>query len=172
MKWTLISIGILAILVLGMWIVGARLPKEHVATRVARYRQPPEAVWAAIVAIEEMPGWRKELKSIARRPDVDGRPSWVETSSQGVLPFVVVDWEPPRRMVTQIDDPNLPFGGTWTFEIAPTAGGSTLRITERGEVYPAFFRFLARFVFGYTGTIETYLVSLGSKFGEKVEPEP
>ncbi len=172
MKWTLISIGILAILVLGMWIVGAWLPKEHVATRAARYRQPPAAVWAAIVAIEEMPGWRKELKSIARRPEVDGKPSWVETSSQGVLPFVVVDWDPPRRMVAKIDDPKLPFGGTWTYELAPAAGGSTLRITERGEVYPAFFRFLAHFVFGYTGTIETYLKSLGSKFGEKVEPEP
>jgi polyketide cyclase/dehydrase/lipid transport protein len=168
--WVLISIAILVLSIFGMWIIGARLPKGHVATRAARFRQPPEVVWGALVAVEEMPSWRKELKAIERRPDVNGRPSWIETSSQGVLPLVVVEWDPPRRMVAKIEDPQLPFGGTWTYEIGPVDGGSMLRITERGEVYPALFRFLARFVFGYTRTIESYLRSLGSRFGETIDP--
>jgi hypothetical protein len=33
------------------------------------------------------------------------------------------------------------------------------------------FRFMARFLFGYTGSIETYLRDLGAKFGEPVAIE-
>ena len=33
-----------------------------------------------------------------------------------------------------------------------------------------FFRFMSRYVFGYTATIETYLVDLGHKFGEETTP--
>ncbi len=49
-------------------------------------------------------------------------------------------------------------------------GDATLRITERGEIRSAFFRFMARFIFGYTSTMETYLRDLGTKFGEVVTP--
>ena len=55
-------------------------------------------------------------------------------------------------MVTRIADPHLPFGGTWTYEIAPTETGSTLTITEKGEVYNPVFRFVSRYLQGYTAT--------------------
>jgi hypothetical protein len=70
-------------------------------------------------------------------------------------------------LVTRIADPKLPFGGTWTFEIAPDSDGATLRITERGYVTNPFFRFMSRFVFSQTSTMETYLKSLAKKFGEE-----
>ena len=44
--------------------------------------------------------------------------------------------------------------------------GNSLRIREDGGIYNPLFRFLARFVFGYSGTIDTYLKSLAKKFGE------
>ena len=60
----------------------------------------------------------------------------------------------------------------WTFEIAPVSGGGAeLRITEDGEIYNVIFRFMARFVFGYTASIERYLRDLGAKFGQGVEIE-
>jgi len=68
--------------------------------------------------------------------------------------------EPPRVLVARIADPKLPFGGTWTYEITPDAGGSRLTITENGEIYNPLFRFMARFIFGYEGTIQSYLSSL------------
>jgi hypothetical protein len=67
--------------------------------------------------------------------------------------------------VTRVADPDQPFGGTWTFDIGPDSGGARLTITERGEVYNPVFRFIARFVFGYTATIEGYLRSLREKLG-------
>jgi hypothetical protein len=46
-------------------------------------------------------------------------------------------------------------------------GFTAVRITENGEVGNPVFRFMARFVFGYTATIDTYLIALGQKFGEQ-----
>ena len=42
-----------------------------------------------------------------------------------------------------------------------------MRIREDGEIYNPLFRFLARFAFGYNGTIDTYLKSMAKKFGEQ-----
>jgi hypothetical protein len=61
--------------------------------------------------------------------------------------------------VLQIANPALPFGGTWTYEVRPTPHGSTLTITEDGEIYNPLFRVMARFVFGYEGTMAAYLAA-------------
>ena len=172
MKVILIIVGILVGLVALMWIIGALLPKEHVASRMASYKQPPEKIWEAITNAEAMPSWRKDVKSVKRLPEKDGKPAWVETSSMGEMPLQVEVWEPQRRLVCRIADPKLPFGGTWTYELTPADGGTTLRITENGEVYPALFRFMSRFIFSYTATMESYLKALGTKFGEEVTPQP
>ena len=169
MKWALMIIGVLVILVVAVWVIGASLPKEHVASRKARFGQSPETVWAAITNVDGFTAWRKDVKSVKRLPDEDGKAGWVETMDMGEIPLRVEESTPPRRLVTRIADPNLPFGGTWTFEIAPEGNGATLRITESGEVRPALFRFMARYIFGHTATVEAYLKALGAKFGEKVE---
>lgn len=106
------------------------------------------------------------MKSIKHMPDQNGMPAWVETSDSGTIPFETLVSQPPSKLVIRIADPKLPFGGTWTYEITPVAGGSRLRIREDGEVYNPVFRFLTRFVFGYYGTMDTYLKSLAKKFGE------
>lgn len=107
------------------------------------------------------------MQKVEPLPSKDGRPAWRETDQHGqVIPFEVIEWNPRQKLVTRIADPNLPFGGTWTFELEPSHSGTTLRITERGVVNNPIFRFMARFVFGYTATMEEYLHSLGKKFGD------
>ena len=83
--------------------------------------------------------------------------------------MMIMTSDPPHRLVSQIVD-NKSFGGTWTYEITSTASGCEFTITERGEIYNPIFRVFARFAFGYTATMETYLKQLGTKFGEVVEP--
>jgi hypothetical protein len=76
---------------------------------------------------------------------------------------------PPRRMVTRIADPDLPFGGGWTFELEPAdgpQGGTSVRITEDGEVYNPVFRFVSRFVLGHTRSMERYLADLQAQAGQ------
>ena len=76
-----------------------------------------------------------------------------------------VEMTPPRKLVNRIAGSELPFGGSWTFAVEPLADGATLRITENGYVTNPVFRFVSRFVLGYTTEIEKYLRSLAKKFG-------
>ncbi len=172
MKWVLIILGALVVLMAVVWAIGAALPREHTATRIARYKQPPEKIWAAITEIDAFPQWRKDMKSVKRMAERDDKPAWVETLSMGEMPLRVQEWSAPVRMVVRIDTDDLPFGGAWIYEIAPAEGGATLRITENGFVKPPLFRFMSRYVFGYASTLEQYLKDLGKKFGEEATPQP
>jgi uncharacterized protein YndB with AHSA1/START domain len=155
--------GLLLLIALMGWL----LPKDHLATRIGRYHQPPEAIWKAITDVDAMPSWREGLQGVEHLPDRNGLPAHLETTSSGRVPMETMEMTAPEKLVTRIADPKLPFGGTWTFEIAPTAEGATLRITERGYVTNPFFRFMSRFVFRQTSTMEIYLKSLAKKFGEE-----
>ena len=167
MKWVLWVFVVLAGILMLVALIGWLLPKAHTVTREARFHQPPEMIWKAITDIDAMPTWRQGLKSVKRLPNANGRLAWAETTDSGTLPYETVVSQPPAKLVARIADPKLPFGGTWTYEITPVAGGSSLRIREDGEIYNPVFRFLSRFVFGYSGTIDTYLKSLAKKFGEQ-----
>lgn len=77
---------------------------------------------------------------------------------------------PNKRLVTRIVDRDLGYGGSWTYEFAPEPEGTLAIITENGEVPNIFFRFISRYIFGPTSTLDKYLRTLGEKFGEPVEP--
>ena len=167
MKGMLAIFSVLGGILLLIALIGWRLPKTHNVTREAQFHQPPEAIWKAVSDIDGMPRWRQGLKTVKHLPDKNGLPSWVETSASGTIPFETVVSEPPSKLIVRIADPKLPFGGTWTYEISPAVVGSSLRISEDGEIYNPFFRFLSRFVFGYSATMDAYLKSLARKFNEK-----
>ena len=69
-------------------------------------------------------------------------------------------------MTSRIADAKLPFGGSWTYEIAPgvTRDLTTLRITENGEVYNPVFRFVSKFVMGHSATIDKYLAAVATRY--------
>jgi uncharacterized protein YndB with AHSA1/START domain len=167
MKIVLWLFVILAGMLILIAAIGWLLPKNHVVTRIGRYHQPAKAIWSAITDVEAMPNWRAGLQSVTRLPDRNGLPAHLEITSNGKIPFETIEMTAPQKLVTRIADPKLPFGGTWTFEIAPVPDGATLRITERGYVTNPLFRFMSKFVFGQTSTMETYLNSLAKKFGEQ-----
>ena len=144
-------------------LVGWLMPVQHRASRQATFHASPESVWELITKVEAFPSWRSDVKTVQRLPDRDGRMVWVEEGSNGRITFAVERAEAPRLLVTRIADPDLPFGGTWTYEISPTATGSTLTITEDGEIYNPLFRVMSRFVFGYESTMAAYLAAAGKR---------
>jgi hypothetical protein len=170
MKWVILTGGTLFLLVALMALIGALLPVKHNASRKSRFARAPEAIYPVLAG---PPDWRADVKASGALPEKNGRKQWWEQDKHGQkIAYELVEDSPPTRRVVRIADRGLPFGGAWTVEIAPhAAGGSEVRITEAGEVYNVFFRFLSRFVFGYAGAIEGYLRDLGKKFGEAVKIE-
>jgi uncharacterized protein YndB with AHSA1/START domain len=167
MRWILLAAALLVALVGLATLVGGVLPKNHVVTRTARLRRPPEDVWSVIADFAAGPSWRRGLRAVERLPDRDGHAVWKKVDRRGqALPLEIVEEHPPRRMVARIADDSLPFGGTWTYEVAPASGGSMLTVTERGVVRNPLFRFVARFLIGHTATIDGYLEALSPRFGE------
>jgi len=169
MMWIVIVVAVLLGVPALVALVGSLLPKGHSAARRATFRQSPEALWRVLTDYAAMPSWRTDLRAIERLPDRDGHAVFQETDRHGQkLLLETIEAVPPRRLVGRIADPKLPFGGTWTYEITPAAGGTMLTITEDGEIYNPIYRFVARFIVGYTGTMAAYLKALAAKFGEQV----
>ena len=170
MRSLLVFLCMLVALLVAIVVIGALLPNSHVAHSTAMYSAKPDAVWTAISDYKSYPQWRSDVRSVDVLPPKNGNPSWREHGSNGDIAYEIVESRPPMRLVTHIADPNLPFGGTWEYDLQPApGGGSVLTITEHGEVYNPVFRFMSKFVFGHAATLEKFLRSLGRKFGEEVE---
>lgn len=144
MKWALIGLAALAALVAVIAGVGALLPREHVASRTLTTRRPAQDLWVLV-----------------------SNPAFAKEATGQDLPVETIESVPPTKLVTRIADPNQPFGGTWTFAIAPTPGGSTLTITERGWVSNVVFRFVSKFIMGHHATMDTYLKNVAKRLNEE-----
>ena len=57
MKWVFLIVGGLVVLVALMALIGAMLPRGHRATRQARYRQKPEAIYFTLAGPVD---WRSD----------------------------------------------------------------------------------------------------------------
>ena len=169
MKWLLVVLAVVVVIIVVIITIGFALPKRHTAAVRARYSQPRDSLYGAIVDVESGPSWRTGMK----RVDVMKREplTWKETASWGELTMVMDEAVPSTRVVSRIADESGGFGGVWTYEIAGDANGSVLTITEDGEVFSPVFRFMSKFVFGHYKALETYARDLGRRFGEDVAPE-
>jgi uncharacterized protein YndB with AHSA1/START domain len=164
MKILFVSLGGLAVLVGVVIGVGLLLPVKHRVSRQATFPASPESLFTVITKVEAFPSWRSTVKKVVVVTSAPEKLSWRETGSDGAILYVADQLTMPTRLVTRIADEALPFGGAWTYELTPSAQGTTLRITEDGEVYNPLFRFMSRFVFGHTATLDTYLRDLGKRY--------
>jgi uncharacterized protein YndB with AHSA1/START domain len=160
MKIALYVVAGLVVLVLIVVVVGYTLPQAHTASRQVTLAAPPARVFALIATPADYPKWRSDVTSVEILPPEGGKERFREQGSNGPLLMRVEERVPDTRLVTVIADTTLPFGGKWTYEVAPSGTGTTLRITEDGEVYNPVFRFMSRFVFGHTATLDAYLAAV------------
>jgi hypothetical protein len=138
----------------------------------ASFRQSPERLFDAIADIPAAVSWRSGMKSSELlAPAPDGTARFRQVDRNGAITYRIEASERPSRFVTRIDDPALPFGGTWSISIVADGDAAKVQIVEDGEIRSSLFRFFARYVFGYYGSAESYLAALGKKFGEQVRVE-
>jgi len=170
MKWLLIVVGLIAALVGGVILIGMFLPQNHTAARTVHLSASTDSVWSLITDVEQQPVWRKdvsEVETMSREPVL----RWRETTGGDRITYEATASERPSHFVARIADKSLPFGGSWDYRLQPNGTGTTLTITENGEVYNPLFRFVSRYVMGHTGTIDKYLTALAARTGDKYVPE-
>jgi hypothetical protein len=136
--WGSAGIGTLVALIAIIVLIGAMLPVAHHVTKSAVFSAPQQKLWDLAIA------------NFHRTNDGS---------------YAIVDQDPPQRLVTAIVKKGLPFGGRWTFHFEPAAGGTKLTITEDGEIYNPFFRFVSRFILGYEGSIDAFFAALHEAAG-------
>jgi uncharacterized protein YndB with AHSA1/START domain len=159
-RWVFWTAGGLAVLVAVIVFAGYMLPVGHVATHTRVIAAPPDRIAAVLSDVTRFPEWRKDVDRVEV---VSSAPlTWREHSGSDRITFEITDNGLPDRLVTRIADRDLPFGGTWTWALAPEGNGTRVTITEHGEVYNPIFRVMSRFVFGHTATMDQYLADLNA----------
>ena len=165
-------VGGLVLLVGIMALIGSLLPKTHDASRSIVLRKSPQDVYAVVRNFASTPKWRADVKQVDVEATDGGPVYFREVGKHDTINYELIEDVPAQRMVTKIRDTDLGFGGQWTYTFTPENGGTRVTIREDGEVSNVLFRFMSRYVFGHTSTIDTYLTSLAKHLGEpEVTPQ-
>lgn len=164
----LIILGLL--LAGGMYLYGRSLPGEHVARSTIVLVAPADSVFALIRNVGSTPTWWSDMRS-SRRLSGYPRETWEEDmGAAGVLHIEITQVSPPRQIVTTIvDTEEAGWGGVWTYDIASSATGTELTITEEGYIDSPIYRVIMKFI-GVHRSMDSYLRSLGAHFGEPANP--
>ncbi len=142
-------------------VMGSRVPVAHTVTVSETIPASQEKVWSLITDTAAQPNWRTGLKSIHPLPSEHGATCWAEVESGMTMPLCADVREAPMRQVVRIADPKLPFGGTWTYVLAPMGENATqVTITENGTTGPMMWRFVDHYILHEDGEIKQYLSDL------------
>jgi uncharacterized membrane protein len=171
-KLLLILLAAVVALVLIVLVIGALLPKNHVVSRHIVLRRPLGEVYQVVRDFGSAPTWRPDLERVEMISTGDNRVKFREHGKQGAVTYDLIEDQRNEKIVTRIADQDLGYSGTWTYTFKNEDGGTRVEITEAGDVSNIFFRFVSRFVFGQSRTMEKYLAALGRKFSAEVSPQP
>jgi uncharacterized protein YndB with AHSA1/START domain len=168
MRYVYMAVGAIVALVVIVAVIGWMLPVKHRASVARVYQATPASLFSLVTDVSAFPSWRTGVSRVDTLPDENGHRRWKEITKNGPpITFMVERVVPDRVLLGRIADTNLPFGGSWSYELTPAAAGQTkLTITEDGEVYNPIFRFVSRFVMGHEATINQYLSDVGKRFRE------
>ena len=164
-------IAVVALLAAVFALVGSQLPKAHVASRSVFLHQSPQSVYTVVRDFGSAPTWRSDVKRIEVEPQQSGPLHFREEGKHGTVNYELAEDVPNERMVTRILDKDLGYSGKWIFVFAAESGGTRVAITEDGEVSNVLFRFMSRYIFGQTASLDSYLTSLAKRFGENATPQ-
>jgi hypothetical protein len=158
MRWLVWIAALLVAIVVAVYAIGSVLPSEHVARVERLVPHAPDEVARFIRDVRGYERWRGvKVEILSEAP---GRIRYRAANGDDAISFELNEQPGGRRFTSTILDQDLPFDGSWTFDLAPEGDATRVTIEERGRVKDPLFRFLSRFVFGHTSTMETYLDAL------------
>lgn len=165
MKWLIRVVAVVVVIVGMAYALGSRLPETHTATGSRILAASPEQIWGVITDIGRFPEWRPGVDEVEIVSSRGGHTVWRERGSDGDMTFEVVEATPYFKLVTKIADEDLPYGGTWTYQIVQSPQGTRITITEEGEIGSPFFRLFFRYFMEEDGTLRRYLNALEDRLG-------
>jgi uncharacterized protein YndB with AHSA1/START domain len=140
------SVGLTVLAGLFFYLVGRAEPERHKATLSFTLSKPRPVVWAALTDYAALPTWWPAVKAIRFETRADGEVITWNTDRRGqVIGFRTVEERAPARLVREIVGDDLPFGGTWTYELTEQNGATQVTLIEDGFIKPPFFRGIAKF---------------------------
>jgi uncharacterized protein YndB with AHSA1/START domain len=136
MKRALIILGALAGLIIVVAIIGWLLPQSHTATAQRSFDSPAANVWRVITTVEDYPEWRPYVESVEVTSSPGEQLRWTEKwEGSDAVTFEVLEGVKEKKLVAAIVNDNLPFGGSWTYDIVSAGDGCTVTITENLSFY-------------------------------------
>lgn len=164
MKWAVIIIMVVLALIAIFYLIGYFMPVSHKTSTTLKLNATPEEVWNILTDYASYPSWRSDLKNVEL---LDAR-HWKEFSKHGAITYEAEVLQPHDFFVTRIKNKDLPFGGSWSFELKPEGSHDTvIKITEDGEVFNPVFRFMSKYVFGHDATLKAYASDLNKKINRE-----
>ena len=143
MKTALKLLALCALAVFVMVVIGAGLASRHTITRRMSYPAPPERVWSALLSIRQLPVDRSDLRAVDQGTATPP-PEAIEVAGTPVR-IEIETFHPPRELVVRTAEPDVSYGGTWTFVLEiETAQFTRLTVTEDAEVRGRLLRFAVR----------------------------
>jgi uncharacterized protein YndB with AHSA1/START domain len=174
MFWVFVAIAVVGLLVfLGsvLYILGSRLPEEHVAAVSMSLDRPPREVYDAVADVAGHASWSPGVTRVERLEDREGREAWRQHMGRNSFVLITTRAEPPRVLVREIDDDHKMFSGRWEYLIEPVGAGSLVTITEYGRVPSPIPRAMMRYMIGETLYIKKHLRGLAKRFGQAARLE-
>ncbi len=166
--WTVAAAATFAVLLI---VPGLLMAPNHVSVRTIALNSKPEVVWDALTNFEELPTWRSGVKRVEVKKTGD-QTLIIEHGDEQAMTFRLLAFDPPHRFQTEIADDDLPFAGTWTWELKPQGRGCALTITEHGNIKSAPMRTVAAVLMDPAQTQDQYLRELAAHLDEDAEPGP
>ena len=166
-----VVVAVIVLAVVVVLIMGALQPRNHTASATVVINAPQAVVWQRITDLQSQTSWRSGLTATEMLPAQDGHPCWQETSSFGKMPLCEVLSAPPSTRIVRIADPNLSYGGLWTYELSPgmapnDPNSTILKITENGFTNGWLFRFVGHYILHEDTQIKKYEADLQKSIGK------
>jgi uncharacterized protein YndB with AHSA1/START domain len=167
----LICAGLLGLLVLaglGLYLIGRSLPEHHTSRVSIVLPAARPAVWAVITDYARMPEWWPAVQGVRQETRPNGETwTWNKDAHGQEIAFRTKEEIAPGKLVREIMGEDLPFGGTWTFELTEEDGRTRLTLTEDGFIKPPFFRAVAQHFIGLDRTMQDFAAHLERRLAPK-----
>jgi len=155
----LLALALLVALV--VFLAGRRLPERHTSRLTVLLPAARLAVWSVITDYPRMPEWWPAVRTIRLEARPNGETwTWNTDGAGQEIAFRTREQRVPSRLVREMMGADLPFGGTWTFELAEEGANTRLTLTEDGFIRSPLFRATARYFLGLDRTLKDFAISL------------